>query len=69
MIWLCVAAVALSILLVRMVESLRSAAHRHSPLGGVHRPRHKLVEMGSEWEEFYVPGDRILKGDDRDDFE
>ncbi|MDE7026223.1 MAG: hypothetical protein K2O88_10165 [Paramuribaculum sp.] len=28
-----------------------------------HRNRHSLIEFGSEWEEIYVPGDRIIKSD------
>ncbi|MCM1504272.1 MAG: hypothetical protein NC127_03640 [Muribaculum sp.] len=46
----------------------------HSTMAGYSRrhpaPRHKLVEVGDEWEEIYVPGDKRIKGDfDYDEFD
>lgn len=42
----------------------------HRVVGNGHRPRHKLINVGREWEEIYVPGDRLIKNDyDYDEFD
>lgn len=58
--WCCIASVFAVMLLVRIYHLLRS----HFVAG------HRLVEMGREWEELYVPGDRLIKGEyDYDEFD
>ena len=64
LIWLCVAAVA-AVLMVIRIASLCHGATNAAAKHGNHRFR--LLEVGKEWEEFYVPGDIRYKGDDEDD--
>ncbi len=68
LIWICVAAIAAAIVLVRLFRT----AHDNEPRlrHAHHHARHHapLIEVGSEWEEFYITGDRRLVNDDQDDF-
>lgn len=59
--WCSVAAIFVVIFTVRCIESMRHH-HKHS--------HNTPVSMGQEWEEIYVPGDRIIKdNDDSDDLD
>lgn len=49
--WCCIAAIFIAIVLFK---SLRAISRRH----GSHHP---VIEIGQEWEEFYLPGDLIIK--------
>lgn len=58
--WCCIASLFAVIFLVKLYSML----HSHLVAG------HRLIEMGSEWEELYIPGDRLIKGEyDYDEFD
>lgn len=48
--WLCIVAAVLILFIVRLAQ-VRMAHHQHRAL------RHRFIEIGSEREEFFVPGD------------
>lgn len=52
--WCVIAAFAAVLLLARVVSEMRG--HRA-------RRRTPLFSIGAEWEEFYVPGDKIYRND------
>lgn len=60
-VWTCIAAVAAVLFLVRVVSCVRN----HNS-GGRHV---KFLSMGHEWEEIYVPGDKIYHEDPRYDYD
>ncbi len=58
-IWCSVAAIVLAAIVARVA----AAARRH------HRHMH-IIEIGREWEEIYIPGDKLIKDDfDYDEFD
>lgn len=64
--WSAVAMAAVAVILFKLLATLNNrashAAHSHSAVTSpMHHRRFKLIEVGKEWEEFYVPGDRIIK--------
>ncbi len=61
--WGCIVALFAIIIVYRAVCS---GIHHHST-GSTRAGRHHFVELGSEAEEFYVPGDPLPS--ERDDFE
>lgn len=64
--WCCIATLFLVILAAKFYHFM--AALKFRPHDGHHnRP---IIEMGREWEEIYVPGDRLIKNDyDYDEFD
>ncbi|MBJ2188430.1 MAG: hypothetical protein HFJ87_07405 [Muribaculaceae bacterium] len=60
-VWICIAAVAAILFIARIVTDVRH--HRQS-----HR-NFKLVSLGHEWEELYVPGDKIYHDDPKNDYD
>lgn len=55
--WFVIAFAMLALIIVRLCQKNYNSAHRH---------RH-LIEVGSEREEFFVPGDRLHDKDIYDD--
>lgn len=62
--WVCIAVAMIMLVLIRiflsahehMKESNKLTPHSHV---AVARPRHKILEIGNEREEFFAPGDRL----------
>ncbi len=50
--WICIVAAVLILFIVRLAQ-VRMASHHH------HALRHQFIEIGSEREEFFVPGDPL----------
>lgn len=57
--WFVIAFAMLALVIVRVI--LKTNAHHTSNPG-----RHHLIEIGSEREEFFIPGDRPVKNDSYD---
>lgn len=70
LIWIAVAVATTAVLLTAFIANRRHPHHtsRH-PAASPARRHLPLFEIGEEWEEFYLPGDKILKYnyDDPDD--
>ena len=67
--WCCIAAIALLIVMVRVygaVTAQRSHALVRKRADG--HPHHRILEMGRECEEFYIPGDIAYRRDSDNDF-
>ena len=60
-IWTCIAAVAAVLFVMRVASSVKNH-NRSSRL-------FKFLSMGHEWEEIYVPGDKIYHEDHRYDYD
>ncbi len=58
--WCCIAAVVMVIVVVRVSAALLHRRHMAAPS---RHGRHRFIEVGREWEELYVPGDRIIRND------
>lgn len=53
--WVCIAAAMAMMIIAHIVKSIsRHSEHHHS-----HLRAHHLIEIGSEREEFFVPGDQL----------
>lgn len=53
-----IAAVTVLLLTHRVLTTM---SRKHKP--HTHARHHHIIEMGREWEEIYVPGDKIIKND------
>lgn len=56
-IWLAVAAILTLLIVVRIITDYSDSRHNTSQLAATSRHRFKLVEIGKEHEEFFIPGD------------
>lgn len=59
-IWFCIAIIAGILLIARIYNEIR----RHSS-----RRRFRLLSLAHEWEEFFVPGDKIYHENPKDDYD
>jgi len=57
--WSCIAALFIAILVFNLLRAARHAAHTR---------RHPMVELGTEREEFFVPGDPTSANQTADDY-
>ncbi len=63
--WICIVAVFILALVLRM-RSTGCGHSRRQP--SIHH--HRIIEVGNEWEEIYVPGDKRISDDyDYDDYD
>lgn len=60
-VWICVAAAMAAIIIFRV---LRTVMHRQT---GENHHHHRFIELGSEREEIWIPGDRLISHNDRYD--
>lgn len=61
--WISVVACIAALVIIRTVLSAFHSHHRRH----AHRPLHHLIEIGSEREEFFVPGDPDVNDADYDE--
>lgn len=62
--WTCIVVLISTLFIVRLVVAWRT---RHQTISRRHS---KVVSIGREWEEIFVPGDRLIKNDyDYDEFD
>lgn len=60
--WSCIVAIIVIVFACRIYGSIRRTRHVAAHT--------KLFSVGQEWEEIYIPGDRMIKGDyDYDEFD
>ncbi|MDE5941284.1 MAG: hypothetical protein K2H14_04155 [Muribaculaceae bacterium] len=57
--WCCIAAVSVLIICVRLYHGFTAHHHRHESRSRLHRNR--IIEVGSESEELFIPGDPQIK--------
>ncbi|MDE5649909.1 MAG: hypothetical protein K2I35_02675 [Duncaniella sp.] len=69
--WCCIAVAMIILVVLRILFATRHSEINHHSATVTNQRHHKLFEVGSEREEFFIPGDRLINnidyyGDDDD---